>query len=67
MGQIEFHLITQAQQQSIQTILEAGVLEIKGGSVTIHFDNLGKIRLIQRNDDIYRANRQVVDKQNNVV
>lgn len=54
MTPIELHVITKAEQESIQAILDSGALGIKNGSATIHFDEQGNIRLIEAKQNIYR-------------
>jgi len=34
-------------------LCSSGVFDIKNGSATIHFDNLGEIKKIERNDSLY--------------
>lgn len=34
-----------------------GVFDVKGGSVTLHFDGNGEIQRIERKDDLYNARK----------
>lgn len=52
---MEIHVITKAEQESIQVILDSGALGMKNGNVTIHFDEAGKIRLIESKQNIYKS------------
>ncbi len=55
MNQVEVHVITKAEQESIQVILDSGALGMKNGNITIHFDEQGTIRLIESKQNIYKA------------
>lgn len=67
MNKVELHVITKAQQESIQAILDSGALEIKNGSATVHFDEMGRIRLIESKQNIYKQVRQSIDKDVDVI
>lgn len=43
----EVHVITKAEQESIQAILDSGALSLKNGSATLHFDHDGRIRQVE--------------------
>ena len=51
---LEVHVITKEEQEMIQILLESGAFNMRSGHITIHFDETGKIRLVEAKKDIYR-------------
>lgn len=39
--------------QTFALLCEKGVFDVKNGSITMHFDHLGNIQKIERNDKIF--------------
>ena len=42
-------------QDSIAKIIHSGALEVRGGSVTLHYDADGTLRRIDRSDSLLRS------------
>ena len=47
MENLAIHVITKREQAIIQALLDSGALNVKNGSSTLHFDNLGTLKSIE--------------------
>ena len=43
------------QERTVRKLVQSGALDVRGGSVTLHFDADGELRKVDRNDTIYRT------------
>lgn len=43
------------KQEIASALLACGAFDVRGGSITLHFDLNGKLRKVDRNDTIYRG------------
>lgn len=43
------------KQDIVSKLLASGAFDIRGGSVVMHFDALGALRLVERHDTILRT------------
>lgn len=53
-------MLFQQHYATFQTLIDSGVLDVRSGSVVIHFDIHGSVSLIQRADTLY--NSRIVKK-----
>lgn len=45
-----------ARKQDVVSALNAsGAFDVRGGSVTLHFDGQGRLRLVERKDVLFRT------------
>ena len=54
--------MNQNEQDKLEIIRQSGILSIRGGSATIHFDENGKIRRIDSNPVVYTDKIGFVNK-----
>lgn len=60
MTNLQLHVITKAQQESLQAILDSGALRTENGDVTLHFQG-NLIQSIEIRVKAYQRKRQVLD------
>jgi len=50
-------VLFQKNYETFKTLLDSKVFDLRGGSVTLHFDHEGVLQLIQREDVLYSRRR----------
>ncbi len=60
MNNVELHVITKTQQESIQAILDSGALNVENGDVTIHMQG-NIVQSIEIKVKAYQRKKPVLD------
>lgn len=60
MNNVELHVITKAEQEAIQAILDSGGLNVENGDVTLHFQS-NIIQTIEIRVKAYQRKKMPID------